>query len=120
MTAASAARPMLERRKERRVAVQLPILVRGTSHAGEWFEERTTSLDLCRGGAAFATRHMIDLGASVEINIPPASWAQQEESEFATHGRVVRLAAGQGGAGTIVGVQFTGPHFHRMFVSEGS
>jgi hypothetical protein len=51
------------------------MLVRGTDRAGEWFEERTSSENLCRGGAA---RELI------------------------------------------VGVEFIGPRFHRMFVSEST
>jgi len=41
MTPASATTPSLERRRERRVAVKLPMSVRGTDRAGEWFEEQT-------------------------------------------------------------------------------
>ena len=55
MTAATATSPTLERRRERRVAVHLPMLIRGTDRGGAWFEERTASENLCRGGAAFAT-----------------------------------------------------------------
>ena len=72
MNAAAATSPTLERRRERRVPVQLPILVRGTDHAGQKFEERTSSVNLCRGGAAFATRYVLGLGDRLQINIPIA------------------------------------------------
>ena len=68
---ASATVPSLERRRERRVPVQLPILVRGTDREGEWFEERTASVNLCRGGVAFSTRYSVDLGANLEIIFRP-------------------------------------------------
>jgi PilZ domain len=118
MTAAGATKPTLERRRERRVPVHLPMLVRGTDCTGEWFEERTSTEDLCRGGASFATRYVLDLGAQVEINIPGS--ASAAESEFSTRGRVVHLYPGKNERELIVGVEFTGPRFHRMFVSEST
>jgi hypothetical protein len=120
MTAASASTPALERRRERRVPVNLPMLVRGTDRTGESFEERTSSVNLCRGGAAFATRYAVDLGTRVDITIPATPPAAEAESEFATHGRIVHLAPGKSDRETIVGVEFTGPRFHRMFVSEST
>ena len=118
MTAASATSPTIERRRERRVPVQLPILVRGTDRAGEKFEERTLSVNLCRGGAAFATRYTVDLGGRVEIDIPVAPPTSEEDAEFSTQGRIVHLAPGRNDREKIVGVEFTGPRFHHMYVSE--
>ena len=69
MTASSSA-TALERRQERRVPVHLPLVVRGKDLHGSSFEERTSSENLCRGGAAFATRHPVDLGLQLEIEIP--------------------------------------------------
>jgi hypothetical protein len=118
MTASGAASPTLERRRERRVPVHLPMLVRGVDRSGEWFEEKTSSENLCRGGAAFATHYVLDLGAQVEINIPDSG--SGSESEFSTRGRVVHRHPGKNDREQIVGVEFTGPRFHRMFVSEST
>ena len=118
MTAASATSPILERRRERRVPVNLPILVRGMDRAGEWFEEHTLSVNLCRGGAAFATRYALDLGCRLEISIPAPPSAKNEDSEFSTQGRIVHVAPGLNERELIIGVEFTGPHFHRMYMSE--
>ena len=120
MTAASAAPPLPERRRERRVPVRLPMLVRGTDRSGDWFEERTATENLARGGVAFATRYALDLGMSIEIAIPVAPSKVEPEAEFFTHGRIVHLAPGNTDGERIVGVEFTGPHFHRMFVSEST
>jgi hypothetical protein len=120
MTGASATNPVLERRRERRVPVRLPMLVRGTDRSGTWFEERTSSENLCRGGAAFATRYAVDLGTSIEISIPTSPASGEPEAEFSTHGRIVHLAPGKNDHEVIVGVEFTGPRFHRMFVSEST
>jgi hypothetical protein len=120
MTAASATTPALERRRERRVPVNLPMLVRGTDRAGELFEERTSSVNLCRGGAAFATRYAVDLGTRLEISIPITPPAAEAEAEFSTQGRIVHVAPGKNERELLVGVEFTGPRFHRMFVSEST
>jgi hypothetical protein len=112
--------PSLERRRERRVPVQLPMLVRGTDVSGARFEERTASVNLCRGGAAFATRYEVELGGKLEINIPVAPSAAEPDAEFSTHGRIVHLKPGNTERELIVGVEFTGPRFHRIFVSEST
>jgi hypothetical protein len=116
----SATSPTLERRRERRVPVHLPMLVRGTDRSGERFEEHTASENLCRGGVAFATRYALELGGKLEINIPVAPSAAEPDAEFSTHGRIVHLKPGNTDRELIVGVEFTGPRFHRMFVSEST
>ena len=120
MTAASAATPSLERRRERRVPVHLPMLVRGTDRHGTSFEERTSSEDLCRGGAAFATRYAVDVGMRLQISILTGPSASEPDAEFSTHGRIVHVHPGRNDREVIVGVEFTGPRFHRMFVSEST
>jgi hypothetical protein len=120
MTSASATTPSLERRRERRIPVKLPMLVRGTDRAGEIFEELTSSENLCRGGAAFATRYAVDLGMKIEISIPASPSAAEADAGFSTHGRIVHVKPGRNAREVIVGVEFTGPRFHRVFVSEST
>jgi hypothetical protein len=118
MNAATATSPTLERRREHRILVHLPILVRGTDHAGKKFEERTSSVNLCRGGAAFTTHYTLDLGERLQINIPVAPPAGDPKAEFATQGRIVHIVHGANENELIVGVEFTGPRFNHMFISE--
>jgi hypothetical protein len=118
MIAASATSPAVERRRERRVPVHLPMLIRGTDSSGAWFEERTSSENLCRGGAAFGTRYAVSLGSRIEISIPSSPSSGGPDMEFSTQGRIVHLAPGKNDRKFIVGVEFTGPRFHRVFVSE--
>jgi len=120
MTAASATTPALERRRERRVPVHLPIVIRGKDTSGMSFEEHTSSENLCRGGAAFATRYPLTLGIHLEIQIPVVPTAASEETEFFTQGRIVHVKQGRNQFEMIVGVEFTGPRFHRIFVSEAT
>ena len=120
MTAATATVPMLERRRERRVPVRLPMLVRGTDTNGQWFEERTSTQDICRGGTAFATQYALEMGGRVEISIPASHTSVKDEDEFASHARIVHIHQATGGVALVVGVEFTGPRFHRIFVSEST
>lgn len=94
------------------------MLVRGTDSSGMSFEEKTSSENLCRGGAAFATHFALDVGTEVEIHI--ANLATTPDSEYSTRGRIVHRRRGRNDREQIVGVEFTGPRFHRMFVSEST
>jgi hypothetical protein len=120
MSAVSASTPSLERRRERRVPIRLPIVVRGTDLTGTSFEERTSSENLCRGGAAFTTRYPLHFGIQLEIKIPVPPTAASKETEFSTRGRIVHMKPGADEHELIVGVEFIGPRFNRMFVSEGT
>jgi hypothetical protein len=120
MTAAAATTPLLERRRERRVPVHLPILVRGTDRGGDWFEEQTASQNVCRGGVSFSTQYSVELGGRLEISIPNAAQVDEDDREFSTQGRIVHVKSGRTDRELIVGVEFTGPRFHRIFVSEAT
>lgn len=124
-------------RVERRISVRLPMKVRGRDSRGFAFEEETSSENLCRGGAAFLTRFDVAIGADLEIRIPLSSQlprrplngaiggnlarysSSSSDSDFATQGRVVHVTNTPGGE-HLVGVQFTGPRFQRMFRSESA
>jgi hypothetical protein len=130
-----------KQRSERRISVRLPIKVRGRDAHGLVFEEDTSSENLCRNGAAFVTRFDVAIGSDLEIRIPfsqygarrpqperfggPANGKQFarprfNESDFATQGRVVHVCDSQSGKEKLVGVQFTGPRFQRVFRSESA
>ncbi len=130
-----------KQRSERRIAVRLPLKVRGRDAHGFAFEEETSSENLCRNGAAFVTRFDVAIGSDLEIRIPltqygshraqperhagPAngnrfSAARNSDADFATHGRVVHVCDSQSQGEKLVGVQFTGPRFQRVFRSESA
>jgi hypothetical protein len=96
------------------------MLVRGTDRTGESFEEHTASEDLCRGGVSFATRYVVDPGSRLDISIPTSKPASESDAEFVTQGRIVHVGPGRSDRESIVGVEFTGPRFNRMFVSEST
>jgi hypothetical protein len=109
-------------RVERRVSVRLPMQVSGRDARGVLFTEETSSENLCRNGAAFLTHFEVAVGSDLAIRIPRAQLgSRREEADFSTRGRVVHVAAAAGSAGhRVVGVQFTGPRFQRMFRSESA
>jgi hypothetical protein len=120
MTASSASVPTLERRREHRVQVHLPMIVRGTARSGGAFEEHTFSENLCRGGAAIITRYPVDLGTQLEIQIKVFPNSASGDTEFSTQGRIVHVKKGSVEREFVAGVEFTGPHFNRIFVSEST
>jgi hypothetical protein len=116
-----------KQRSERRISVRLPLKVRGRDARGITFEEETSSENLCRNGAAFVTRFDVAIGSDLEIYIPFSRAAtpraprmQQTEKDFATSGRVVHVADAQQSGERLIGVQFTGPRFQRVFRSESA
>src|SRR5271163_686857 len=83
-----------KQRSERRIAVRLPLKVRGRDRRGVTFEEDTSSENLCRGGAAFVTRFDVAIGSDLEIRIPQSHFGARrkaKEADFATQGRVVHI-----------------------------
>ena len=130
-----------KQRSERRISVRLPIKVRGRDAHGFAFEEDTSSENLCRNGAAFVTRFDVAIGSDLEIRIPFSQYGARRpqperlggpangkrfvpprfnETDFATQGRVVHVCDSQSGKEKLVGVQFTGPRFQRVFRSESA
>ena len=108
-------------RSERRIAVRLPMQVTGRDLRGIVFTEDTACENLCRSGAAFVTRFEVAIGSDLEIRIPKSSQVtRRQEPEFSTRGRVVHVTEATVTGGRLVGVQFTGPRFQRMFRSESA
>src|SRR6266404_7987370 len=56
-----------KKRSERRIAVRLPLKVRGLDARGFAFEEDTASENLCRNGAAFVTHFDVAIGSDLEM-----------------------------------------------------
>jgi len=108
----------MERRSERRIEVHLPVRVRGANRSGRPFDELTTSQNVCRNGVAFATLQDLLPGANLEIEIAPAQVRERPAGEFSTRGRVAHIKPGSDAHQYIVGVQFTGPRFNRVFRAE--
>jgi PilZ domain len=110
-----------KQRSERRISVHLPMQISGRDRRGVVFNEETSSENLCRNGAAFVTRFDVALGSDLEIRIPLSHQAMRRtDADFATRGKVVHVGDTQWDGERLVGVQFTGPRFQRMFRSESA
>lgn len=108
-------------RSERRISVKLPLRVRGRDTRGFAFEEDTSSENLCRSGAAFRTRFDVPIGANLQIRIPlHGASARRTENDFETLGRVVHVGVSAANGEKLVGVQFVGPRFQRVFRPESA
>ena len=108
-------------RTERRISVRLPMQVTGRDTRGVVFTEETSSENLCRGGAAFVTRFDVSVGSDLDIRIPMTQQvARREDANFATRGRVVHVTPGATEGERLVGVQFIGPRFQRVFRPESA
>lgn len=108
-------------RSERRISVRLPLRVRGRDTRGFAFEEDTSSENLCRSGAAFRTRFDVAIGSNLEIRIPlQGAAARRDDTDFQTQGRVVHVSQALPDGEKVVGVQFVGPRFQRVFRSENA
>jgi len=108
-------------RSERRISVRLPLRVCGRDARGFAFEEETASENLCRSGAAFRTQFDVAIGSNLQIRIPlNGSLARRSENDFETLGRVVHVSKALSDGDRVVGVQFIGPRFQRVFRSESA
>src|SRR5713226_9176037 len=116
--------PVSQQRSERRIAVRLPLRVRGRDKRGVIFEEETSSENLCRNGAAFLTRFDIAIGSDPDLfggaGYNKRSAVTRNDIDFATQGRVVHVHDSPAQGEKLVGVQFTGPRFQRFFRSESA
>jgi hypothetical protein len=106
------------RRVHRRVAVGLPLLVRGTDATGMRFEDTAESYDVSRTGASFLTSRELRLGSEVEVVIPQVGGVRNPASDFATLARVMRVTLVNSQGLKTVGVEFLGARFRRVYVSE--
>jgi hypothetical protein len=95
--------------------------VTGRDSRGVVFTEETSSENLCRNGAAFVTRFEVTLGCDLDIRIPmsQSTW-RRADADFTTKGKVVHVGAGSTRGVILVGVQFTGPRFQKVFRSESA
>ena len=109
-----------DRRMQRRISVGLQIVVRGQDRAGRRFEETSNVVDVSRTGASFSTVRDIPVGADLEVMIPKLGLGRPSPDDFQTLAHVVRISESAESEERLVGVQFVGPRFHRVFITEGT
>ena len=105
-----------ERRRETRVPVQMPMLVRCMDRNGRSCEERTIVQNLSSGGAAFTTLSHLEMGSMLLVSIPD-TLSGQAATEFSTKAQVVYSQTDKGTKEIIIGLKFIGPPFQRISTS---
>ena len=103
-----------DRRAQRRITVGLVLQVSGVEGFGAPFEDTVPAENVSRTGASFYSTRQVDLGDELEITIPG-----QATNDFQTRARIVRVLPGRTDDERLIGIQFLGRRFHRIFVSEG-
>lgn len=65
-------RAFVERRKNERVPLAVPVFVRGKDSEGKEFLEFATALNISAGGALLATHRFLALSTTVALEVPSA------------------------------------------------
>jgi len=105
-----AKRKAAEMRKAERIALAIPVFLRGVDERGKEFLEFTTALNVSRGGALLATRRRLADATSVSLEIPSAPLPQMAHMPRfvrSLDGEPVRLAHANGCY--LWGLKFTRP-----------
>ena len=98
-----------ERRDWDRLPISIPFFVRGRKLTGEDFLEFATALNLSAGGVLLATKHYLDPGTQISLEIPIAlvNKAQLPRSVSLLHATVLRCTPDR--QYFLLGLQFEEP-----------
>jgi PilZ domain-containing protein len=100
----------VERRKDPRMALRIPVKVDGFDVAGPW-QEMTVSEDTSAGGVAFTIAHPTQFGQVLLLSLPlPKHFRQYDITDPSYHVYAVVRRAEPKGNRTTVGVMFLGKH----------
>jgi PilZ domain len=105
-----------DKRRSRRVLVNLPMKVRGINAQGVKFEEMTQSIDVSSGGTLFLLKQPLSKGMDLELSLPmPRGMrkAGSSHSVYHTAARVIRINQGE-----VAGVFRIAVRFHNAQVKK--
>ncbi len=100
----------VERRKDPRLGMSVPVRVQGYDPDGREWQEMTATDDASYGGASFALKHAHSLGQVVLLSLPlPRNFRRYSlaETSYRTYA-LIRGVRGSGREGARVGVMFLG------------
>ena len=98
-----------DRRRQKRVAVNIPIRVKGADIWGNQFEEVTKSINVTSDGACFPLKHNIKPGSMLQLSLPLPRQLQKSvapKAVYQTIGLVVRVEIVGTSQTSRVGVKF--------------
>jgi len=102
-----------DKRRSRRVLVNLPVKVRGTNAQGVQFEEMTHSIDLSLGGALLLLKQPLSKGMGLELSLPMPPGVRKagsSQSVYHTAAKVIRIDPGEMAGDFRVAVRFHNAH----------
>ena len=98
-----------EKRRSRRVQVNLPVKVRGINTQGERFEEMTHSVDVSSGGALILLKQAVGKGVGLELSLPTPPGMRKagcSHSVYHTMAKVIRITPGEMNGLSRIAVRF--------------
>jgi hypothetical protein len=85
----------VERRRQKRILVGLPIRVKGSTLAGGQFDEVTKSLDVSSEGASFLLKTPVRVGSMLVLSLPMPRQMQRSSAPnrpvYETSGLILRI-----------------------------
>ncbi len=105
-----------DKRRSRRVLVNLPVKVRGMNARGVKFEEMTHSIDLSSGGALILLKQPLSKGMGLELSLPMPPGVRKagsSHSVYHTAAKVIRIDPGD-----MAGVFRIAVRFHNAQVKK--
>ena len=102
-----------DKRRSRRVLVNLPVKVRGTNAQGVKFEEMAHSIDVSSGGALILLKQPLSKGMGLELSLPMppgVGKAGSSHSVYHTAAQVIRIDPGDMAGVFRIAVRFHNAH----------
>jgi len=102
-----------DKRRSRRVAVNLPVRVRGINMQGVQFEEMTHSIDVSSGGALILLKQPLSKGMDLELSLPMPPGARKagsSRSVYHTAAKVIRIHPAETTGDFRIAVRFHNAH----------
>ena len=102
-----------DKRRSRRVLVNLPVKVRGTDTQGVKFEEMTHSIDVSSAGALFPLSQPLRKGMGLELSLPMPPGVRKggsSHSVYHTAAKVIRIDPGEMAGVFRIAVRFHNAH----------
>ena len=82
-----------ERRRWQRLAVTVPMFIRGVDERGKDFLELSAALNISAGGALLVSRRFLPNDAKVSVEIPPPPLPKQHFKAHSVKARVVQVSS---------------------------
>jgi len=101
------------KRRSRRVLVNLPVKVRGINTQGVKFEEMTHSIDVSLGGALILLKQSLTKGMGLELSLPMPPGVRKagsSHSVYHTAAKVIRIDPGEMAGVFRIAVRFHDAH----------